>query len=92
VRAAGSRGLQQARQVAGEVAEDVADRANEGVAALRGRIEDRPFAMVALAFLAGVALPGLVMGTLLAAGFGSRPPAPAEPTPGRAAMRGSRAR
>ena len=71
---AGGRGLQQARQVAGEVMEEVADRADEGVAALRARIEDQPLAMVALAFFAGVAISGLVMGALLAAGSGSRPP------------------
>jgi hypothetical protein len=33
-------GLQQARQLAGDLSEDVTDRANEGVAALRSRIED----------------------------------------------------
>jgi ElaB/YqjD/DUF883 family membrane-anchored ribosome-binding protein len=71
---AGGRGLRQARQVAGEVMEEVADRADEGVAALRARIEDQPLAMVALAFFAGVAISGLVMGALLAAGSGSRPP------------------
>jgi ElaB/YqjD/DUF883 family membrane-anchored ribosome-binding protein len=70
---ASGRGLQQARQMASEVAEDVADRANEGVAVLRSRIEDQPFAALALAFFAGVAISGLVMGTLLAAGSGSRP-------------------
>jgi hypothetical protein len=68
-RAASSRGL----QMAGEVAEDVADRANEGVTALRSRIEDQPLASMAIAFFAGVAISGLVMGTLLAAGSGSRP-------------------
>jgi hypothetical protein len=72
---AGGRGLEQARQMASEVVEDVADRANEGVAALRGRIEDQPLATMALAFFAGVAISGLVMGALLVAGSGSsRPP------------------
>lgn len=68
---AGGRGLEQARQMASEVVEDVADRANEGVAALRGRIEDQPLATMALAFFAGVAISGLVMGALLVAGSGS---------------------
>lgn len=68
-RAASSRGL----QMAGEVAEDVADRATEGVAALRSGIEDQPLASMAIAFFAGVAISGLVMGILLAAGSGSRP-------------------
>ena len=54
--------------------EEVAERTDEGVAALRARIEDQPLAMVALAFFAGVAISGLVMGALLAAGSGSRPP------------------
>ena len=79
---AGGRGLRQARQVAGEVMEEVADRADEGVAALRGRIEDQPLAMVALAFFAGVAISGLVMGALLAAGSGSRPPHRPDRRPG----------
>jgi hypothetical protein len=60
--------------MASEVAEDVADRANEGVTALMSRIEDQPFAAMAIAFFAGVALAGLVMGTLLAAGSGSGRP------------------
>ena len=63
-----------ARQMASGVVEDVADRANEGVAALRSRIEDQPFAAMTIAFFAGVAIAGLVMGTLLAAGSGSGRP------------------
>ena len=51
-----------ARQMASGVVEDVADRANEGVAALRSRIADQPFAAMAIAFFAGVAIAGLVMG------------------------------
>jgi hypothetical protein len=83
--AAGGRGLQQARQVAGEVVEDVADRANEGVATLRGRIEDQPLATVALAFFAGVALAGLIMASLITIGPGDQPqrrPGGAEKTRG----------
>jgi hypothetical protein len=64
---------QQARRVAGEVAGDVADRAGEGVATLRARIEEQPLATAALAFFAGVALAGLVMGALIAAGSDGRP-------------------
>ena len=64
-------GLQQARQLAGDLSEDVADRANEGVAALRSRIEDQPLASAAIAFFAGAAISGLIM--LLAAGSGDRP-------------------
>ena len=60
-----------ARQMASGIVEDVADRANEGVGALRSRIEDQPFAAMAIAFFAGVAIAGLVMGTILAAGSGS---------------------
>jgi hypothetical protein len=71
--AAGGRGLQQARQVAGEVVEDVAGRANEGVATLRGRIEDQPLAAVALAFFAGMVLAGLVMASLITIGPGDQP-------------------
>src|SRR3954471_17457758 len=72
---AGGRGLEQARQMASEVVEDDADRANEGVVALRGRIEGQPLATMALAFLAGLAIPGLVMAPLpVAASDGSRPP------------------
>ena len=63
-----------ARQMASGVVEEVAGRANEGVAALRSRIEDQPFAAMAIAFFAGVAIAGLVMGTILAAGSGSGRP------------------
>jgi dodecin len=66
--AASSRGLQQAREMAGEVAEDVADRATEGMAAVRGRVEDRSPAIIALAFFAGA-----MMGSLLAMSYGRRP-------------------
>jgi len=64
---AGGRGLQQARRAAGEVARNVADQAGDGVTALRGGIEGQPLASMAVAFLVGLSL-----GTLLAAGFGSR--------------------
>ena len=66
--AASSRGLQQAREMAGEVAGDVADRATEGMAAVRGRVEDRSPAIIALAFFAGA-----MMGSLLAMSYGRRP-------------------
>jgi ElaB/YqjD/DUF883 family membrane-anchored ribosome-binding protein len=64
---AGGRGLQQARRAAGEVARNVAGQAGDGVTALRGGIEGQPLASIAVAFLVGLSL-----GTLLAAGFGSR--------------------
>ena len=64
-------GLQQARQLAGDLSEDVADRANEGVTAIRSRIEDQPLASTAIAFFAGAAISGLIV--LLAAGSGDRP-------------------
>jgi hypothetical protein len=71
------RGLQQVRQTAGELAEEVADRASEGMATVRSRIEDqRPAATVALAFFAGVAFAGLVLGALLTVGSDSRPQQP----------------
>ena len=63
-----------ARQMASGVMEEVAGRADEGVAALRSRIEDQPFAAMAIAFFAGVAIAGLVMGTILTAGSGSGRP------------------
>jgi hypothetical protein len=63
-------GLQQARQVAGDISEDVTDRANEGVTALRSRIEDQPLASAAIAFFAGAAISGLIL--LLAGGSGER--------------------
>ena len=63
-----------ARQMASGIVEDVADRANEGVGALRSRIEDQPFAAMAIAFFAGVVIAGLVMGPLLAAASGSGRP------------------
>jgi hypothetical protein len=58
--AAGGRGLQQARQMAGDVAEDVADRATEGMAAIRSRVQDQSPAVIALAFFAGAILGGLI--------------------------------
>ena len=67
-------GADVARQMASGIVEDVADRAHEGVGALRSRIEDQPFAAMAIAFFAGVAIAGLVMGTILAAGSGSGRP------------------
>src|SRR4249920_1733003 len=57
---AGSRGLQQVRQAAGAVTDSVADRAGEGVATLRGGVEAQPLASLAMAFLAGVVLGGLL--------------------------------
>ncbi len=64
---AGSQGLQQARQMTGEFAGDVADRATAGMAAIRSRVEDQSPAVIALAFFAGV-----VMGCLLTMSSGSR--------------------
>jgi hypothetical protein len=58
--AVGGRGLQQAYQMAGDVAEDVVDRAAEGVAAVRSRVQDQSPAVIGLAFLAGVILGGLI--------------------------------
>jgi hypothetical protein len=58
--AAGGRGLQQARQMAGDVAEDVADRATEGMAAIRSRVQDQSPAVIVLAFFAGAILGGLI--------------------------------
>ncbi len=58
--AAGGRGLQQARQMASDVAEDVADRATEGMTAIRSRVQDQPLAVIALAFSAGAILGGLI--------------------------------
>ena len=68
------RGLQQVRQMAGEVAEDIADRAGEGVATLRSRLQDQPYAATtALAFFAGVAFAGLILGALITLGSDNRP-------------------
>ncbi len=83
-------GLQQARQLAGDLSEDVADRANEGVAALRSRIEDQPLASAAIAFFAGAAISGLLI--LLATGSGDRPQQrPSRRPQGRAAEKTPRA-
>ena len=65
--AAGGRGLQQARQMAGDVAEDVADRAT----AIRSRVQDQSPAVIALAFFAGA-----ILGSLLAASFANQPSGP----------------
>ena len=54
--AASDRGLQQARQIAGVVAEDVVDRAT----AIRSRVQDQSPGVIALAFFAGVILGGLI--------------------------------
>ena len=66
--AVGGRGLQQAYQMAGDVAEDVVDRAAEGVAAVRSRVQDQSPAVIALAFFAGV-----VIGYLLTASSANQP-------------------
>lgn len=63
--AAGNRGVRQAREVASGLAEDWANRAEEGTTALRSRVAEQPVAATALAFLAGLAVGGVVMGALL---------------------------
>ena len=70
--AASDRGIRQARELAGEFAEDFADRAGEGAAALRGRIGDQPLASMALTFFGGV-IAGVTVGLLLTAGSDARP-------------------
>ena len=63
--AAGDRGVRQARELAGEYAEGFTDRAGEGAAALRGRIEDQPLSTAALTFVGGM-VAGAAVGLLLA--------------------------
>jgi hypothetical protein len=58
--AAGGRGLQQAYGAASDVAEDVMDRAVDGVAVIRRRVEDQSPTVIGLAFVAGVILGGLI--------------------------------
>ena len=65
--ATGNEGYRQARQVAAEVKDEVVERANGSVTALRNRVEEVPLASLAIAFCAGVAVSGLVMSTVFAA-------------------------
>ena len=65
--AIGDRRVRQATEVAGEFAEGFADRAGERAVALRDQIESRPVGSAAIAFFAGVAVAGLVMGVLFSA-------------------------
>ena len=58
--AAGGRGLQQAYGAASDVAEDVMDRAVDGVAVIRRKVEDQSPTVIGLAFVAGVILGGLI--------------------------------
>ena len=57
---AAGRAWRPVRVVAGGIAQDVAHRAGEGVAALAGRIELRPLTSVIVAFLLGFAVGALV--------------------------------
>ena len=66
------RGMRQARELAGEFADDFADHAGEGAAVLRGRIEDQPLASMALTFFGGV-VAGVAVGLLIGSGSGARP-------------------
>lgn len=59
--AAGSRGLTQAREAASGLADDWAGRADRGSAMLRSRVEEQPVAATALAFIAGLAVGGVVV-------------------------------
>ncbi|MGE3295198.1 MAG: hypothetical protein AB7O95_27860 [Geminicoccaceae bacterium] len=66
--AVGHRGVRQAREVAGGSAEDLARRAGEGTAALCSRVEEQTVTGRALAFFAGPAVAGVLMGALARAG------------------------
>lgn len=63
--AAGSRGMKHARELAGGLAEDWTNRAEEGATALRSRVEEQPIAATALAFFAGLAVGGVLMSAML---------------------------
>ncbi len=76
--AASSRGW----QMAGEAAEDVADRATEGMAAIRSRVEGQSTVVIALAFAAGA-----IMGSLLAISYSGRPQHQPNRHPGRGGYR-----
>ena len=64
---AGNRRAQQAREVARDFADGLADRAGDSAAALRGRIEDQPISSLALTFVGGL-VAGAAIGVLLASG------------------------
>ena len=70
--AAGNRGVRQAREMASGLAEDWANRMEEGTTALRSRVEDRPVAATEFAFLAGLALGGVMMGAIFSGQRGYR--------------------
>ena len=63
--AAGDRGMVHARAMAGNFADGLADSAEDGAAALRGRIEDQPLSSLTLAFFGGM-VAGATVGVLLA--------------------------
>ncbi len=69
---ASHRGLQQARQMVGVVAEDVVDRAT----AIRSRVQDQSPAVIVVAFFAGA-----ILGGLLGVSFANRPPGPQRQQP-----------
>lgn len=71
--AAGDRGIRRVREMAGSLADDFADRAGEGVASLRGKVEEQPMPSLALAFGGGVVV-GAAVAALLTSGNGDRPP------------------
>jgi hypothetical protein len=70
--AAGHRGVRQAREMANELAGDWANRVEEGTTALRHRVEEPPVAATAFAFLAGLALGGVLMGAVVSGQRGYR--------------------